>query len=736
MNIKTLLLLAALLLTTSMEAQQVSEQEALVKAQKFFGQTKQANAARGRAPRRAPELALASNRDEYYVFNDKANGGWVVISGDERMPNVLGYSYDGNFDADNIPCCMKSWIEGYVEEARFLRARPGLKYTPHRSVDGDYINPMLKCHWHQDAPYNLKCPTINDQHCATGCGATAMAQILYYHQWPKQTTKPIPAYKTQTKKIKVPELPVTTIDWQNIQGVYYKYTEIKADAVATLLQLCGASICMDYTLDASAFRKCIDEALIEYFDYNCEGDLFLSNIGMDTWCRMLYQELVDGRPVCYYGFNSYGGHVFVIDGYDTNVDGEEVEDYFHVNFGWGEGAADGFFSLTGELNGFNRNQYATFGIQPNRPDVPHAYATLEDGTFTLYYDTEWEIRSGKVFNTINMNKINLNRPWVDYCSEITACVIEESFSNYTYKNLGGLFDGFKNMKTIQGLNHINCPSNMGGMFYGCSSLTSLDLSGINSDEVMKMIGLFEGCSSLISLDVSGLNTENVESMGSMFQGCSSLKSLDVSKFNTEKVRDMGQMFRGCSSLTSLDVSGFKTDNVTYMEYMFENCSNLTSLDVSRFKTDKVKEMEGMFDGCSSLTSLDVSGFNTDKVSNMSWMFGSCEGLATIYVSEKWNMSNVEKSDAMFGGCYSIIGGAGTTYDGNHTDREYARIDEGPSKPGYFTYKGSTAIHSMNANDNNGYVYSLSGVRIRPTSDGLNSLKRGVYIVNGKKLIKD
>ena len=175
MNIKKLsLLITALLTITSVNAQQVSEQEALVKAQQFFGKANQPNASRDRAPRKAPELTLATNRSEFYVFNDEANGGYVVISGDERMPDVLAYSYDDNFDADNLPCNMQAWMEEYAEQVKYLRAHPEAKVRKRTTTERENIGPLLTCWFYQGTNdgrgyYNLKCPKVGDKYCYTGC---------------------------------------------------------------------------------------------------------------------------------------------------------------------------------------------------------------------------------------------------------------------------------------------------------------------------------------------------------------------------------------------------------------------------------------------------------------------------------------------------------------------------------------------------------------------------------------
>ena len=245
-------------------------------------------------------------------------------------------------------------------------------------------------------------------------------------------------------------------------------------------------------------------------------------------------------------------------------------------------------------------------------------------------------------------------------------------------------------------------TDMSFMFQNCSSLTSLDLSGFDTGNVKSMESMFSGCSGLKTLDVSGFDTGKVESMESMFSGCSSLTTLDVSGFDTGKVIGMSDMFSGCSGLTSLDVSGFDTKDVTNMSFMFSGCSGLTSLDVSGFDTRNVTDMSAMFHacfvlttldvsgfdtgnvenmgimfgGCSSLTTLDLSGFDTGKVENMGSMFLSCIKLVGIYIGDGWNTDNVHESDFMFDGCVSIVGEDETTYDMNYTDNAKAHAGVG------------------------------------------------------------
>ena len=170
------------------------------------------------------------------------------------------------------------------------------------------------------------------------------------------------------------------------------------------------------------------------------------------------------------------------------------------------------------------------------------------------------------------------------------------------------------------------------MFYGCSSLTSLDVTGLNTSAVTSMASMFSGCSKLTSLDVTGLNTSAVTSMSSMFSGCSKLTSLDVTRFNTSAVTSMASMFASCSGLTSLDLTGFNTSAVTSMYWMFCDCLSLTSLDLTRFDTSAVTTMEYMFYNCIKLTSLNLSSFDTSALRNRSGMyktFSDCSSLTSL-----------------------------------------------------------------------------------------------------------
>ena len=281
------------------------------------------------------------------------------------------------------------------------------------------------------------------------------------------------------------------------------------------------------------------------------------------------------------------------------------------------------------------------------------------------------------------------------------------------KNCYGLFGYMKNLKELNGLEHVNtynCP-NMAYMFYEDINLTSLDLSHFKTKNAEKMDYMFYGLEKITSLDVSNFNTKKVTNMARMFNGCNKLESLDVSNFNTSKVTDMRNMFSRLKTIQTLDLSNFDTSKVTHMEYMFYytdnlrsinlssfdtsnvtnmglmfNGSSLETLDISNFDTSKVESMEGMFDSLRYLKTLDISNFDTSNVTNFNYMFEASDHLEKIYVSNKFVLNPNSTSRRMFWGCKKLRGGNGTIWNESKIDGTYAHIDGGPSNPGYFTAK--------------------------------------------------
>ena len=171
------------------------------------------------------------------------------------------------------------------------------------------------------------------------------------------------------------------------------------------------------------------------------------------------------------------------------------------------------------------------------------------------------------------------------------------------------------------------------MFYGCLSLTSLDLSNFDTSNVTNMAQMFYDCSSLTSLDLSNFNTSKVTRMYSLFENCRSLINLNLSNFDTSNVTNMSKMFWYCRKLTSLDLSNFDTSKVENMSYMFSECDKLTSLDLSNFDTSNVTNMAQMFHSCKVLTNLNISNFDFTKVTNYAHMFNNVPNDCYILVKD-------------------------------------------------------------------------------------------------------
>ena len=293
-------------------------------------------------------------------------------------------------------------------------------------------------------------------------------------------------------------------------------------------------------------------------------------------------------------------------------------------------------------------------------------------------------------------------------------------SGFNTKNvtaMGGMFDGCSGLTTLD-LNNFDTSNvtTMRNMFLNCGKLIELNISNFNTSNVKIMSYMFQNCSKLIELDTSNFDTSNVTEMTSMFYGCKGLTTLNVSGFNTKNVTAMGSMFGGCSGLTTLDLSNFDTSKVTAMDAMFRGCSGLTTLDLSNFNVVAVKNASLMFYQCGNITTLNLSNFSTNNVENMYLMFGGCRNLTTIYVSEfnsetntGWTTTAVTNSKIMFSDCTKLVGGNGTTYNNNITDKTYAVIDTATT-PRYLT----------NINKNKKINRLISASRVAPTGKYLNS----------------
>jgi surface protein len=180
------------------------------------------------------------------------------------------------------------------------------------------------------------------------------------------------------------------------------------------------------------------------------------------------------------------------------------------------------------------------------------------------------------------------------------------------------------------------------MFEECKKLTSIDFTNfiVDSNNLAEFHGGFQSCSQLEYINLTNFNLKEVVDMGELFTDCHSLKSIDFPDMKTNKLKIMKKIFFGCNNLKSLNLSNFNTENVDQMNFIFYNCASLESINLSSFNTKNVQNMNSFFYGCSSLVSLDLSTFNTEKVSQLKEMFAMCTHLSYIDIS---NFSNKAES---------------------------------------------------------------------------------------------
>ena len=315
--------------------------------------------------------AATTTQQPYYVFNDDTGKGFVVVAGDDKMGEVLAYSHEASIDMANLNPEARYLLDSYRQVYEKLGKNKGLTTRAETATKAtDAVQPLLKSKWGQDYPYSKQTQYV------TGCVATAVAQVMYYHKWPAQG-KGQESYKvTFDNTVRSADFTKSHYDWDNMLPDYNRrnVTTKQEDAVALLMNDVGIATNMQYTDRASGTQSYMAErALRNYFDYDASM-VTRSYEGIDNFIEIVKKELRNGFPLYISGDSKTGGgHAWVCDGFDK-------EDRFHMNFGW-NGQANGYYSLatldvksTGsEFNGaqhsFNK-RIQVIAIHPNKPNTP------------------------------------------------------------------------------------------------------------------------------------------------------------------------------------------------------------------------------------------------------------------------------------------------------------------------------------------------------------------------------
>lgn len=264
----------------------------------------------------------------YYVFNASDGRGFIIVSADDKLEPVIGYSYEGSFNGGNLPEAASSVLGGV---GRYISALPETQASRRKVASyaaAGSRKELSTAVWSQESPFNNLIPNRR----LTGCVGVAMAIIMRHHQYPAQGTGSIGSVDFNVK-----------YDWANMKTDNYRggYNAVQANAVATLVSHSAQAILTDFGMSSSsAFEVRVPYALTTYFGYDA-GVSYKKRAEMDkaSWDELIVAEIEAGRPVLYSGQDVSVGHAFVCDGYE--VRGSET--YFHINWGWG-GTANAYFA--------------------------------------------------------------------------------------------------------------------------------------------------------------------------------------------------------------------------------------------------------------------------------------------------------------------------------------------------------------------------------------------------------
>jgi len=391
----------------------------------------------GAIPQSAPEDAVS-----YYVFNinENGSGGFVIVAGNDAVKPVLGYSDNGSYDPDNLPPNFAYWMDYLQKQIAWAQeqdiAQSGdIRLEWEKYVDGadmpvmapNAAEPLIKTQWAQWTPYNNMCPLVAGFRSATGCTATAMAQIMKYHRHPVRGTGQSASYTTATHGITIPPVNFDIdYDWDNMLDTYTgSASAVQENAVATLMYHFGVSMKMDYGPDGSKGNMNLVEynALSNHFGYDAKiqsRELYYSDV---VWKEMLKAQIDAGLPVYYAGSstdtenNSINAHAFICDGYDNTGK-------FHFNWGWG-GQYNGYFEISAlNPDGYNFNdfQMAIMNIKPETSDITWYNSSETSFTITtaqqlaglarlVHSETDMAGKTIKLGNNIALNDTANWRNW-------------------------------------------------------------------------------------------------------------------------------------------------------------------------------------------------------------------------------------------------------------------------------------------------------------------------------------
>ena len=456
--IKALFLVSALLLWQCVFAEVVTEKQARQRAADFFAAAEvktKASTTRpedfklvGTFPKTATKASPIS-APAMYIF-DRPAGGYVIVSGDDVARSVLGYSLSGQFPISDIPDNLRALLQWYADIIDFARQQHWAT-NPMAAADG--LNPantikLQTAQWSQRHPSNDLVEEIEGKKPPIGCVATAIAIVMRYHKWPNKGTGTLPAYDHKYNGITYHVDGITLgheYDWEKMPENASNCNEEEAAQIARLLYDVAVMCQMDFEpggSGASSYQSAM--RLPKYFDYDNSIRFIDRKCILDDgeWERLLVQEIDTGRPVIYSGGRPGGAHAFVIDGYNGR--------YFSINYGWGGGSSNGFYTVTPvegheeELLLYYSGQGMICEIMPNSGGVPQPNLISRSNDILLPPD----FSIGKAFYlSIGIDNYAYGFPSLDFCfllydrwgsvkERISSSVEIREFHDYGYSTFG------------------------------------------------------------------------------------------------------------------------------------------------------------------------------------------------------------------------------------------------------------------------------------------------------------
>lgn len=535
----------------------------------------------------------AKGAPQVYLYQSPKQG-YLVLSAEESAVPVLGYSPEGNLTDGEMPEQMQWWLQQMADEIQYATEH-NLPMSAPSSV-GEAIEPLLTCKWGQHPYYNLYTPVVGGKQSPTGCVATAMSQVMYYHKWPENPTGMGFAHDEYGNEYSM-SFDGITFEWDKMTDTYDDNSSVESqEAVSRLMQCAGYAAYMEY----GRMQSGADEGRAQYGLKHSLGysgnvlSIYRDGLFNHEWMDIIYDELKQQIPVIYSGDcgNSNGlRHAFVCDGYDGNG-------YFHFNWGW-QGSHDGYFVLynmiptgieqEGSIEGssYSYNHLAILNVYPHgnsnyrnvefveaggirnegrySPLLKFKYIpifniskNIETGAYIQSEDIKEEpiiISFGtynsdeEIVNELDIKSLNLDKTKQYSLRQVWRNIEDNKWHNVV-EEIGGLFSE-EYAGSLGGYLYFDNEQRNEWMFSGSAEITDLNEYNINSVTFNKDGNVYTNLSNYLNINVTNNKDEHI-----------------LSEVNLEFVNDNNERY--VPTRTNIELNPYETGNKNIKTLKFES----------------------------------------------------------------------------------------------------------------------------------------------------------------------